>query len=75
MSYGNLFYKECANRRTFSTTYYYDVYVIDSNGKYNEVPIEIGGNYYKRFTPSQFRKVTMVLTSEPPLQTPYLKYE
>lgn len=72
MSFGFNFYKTCYNPRTFKTTYYYDVYVIGADGRYNEVPISIGGTLYKRFKPSAYNSIELTLLSEPPLKVPYL---
>lgn len=71
-SYGLEFYKTCTNTRSFPITYYYEVYVKDSSGNYNEVPVLIGSTYYKRFTPSAYNSIEVSLISIPPIQTPFL---
>jgi len=65
------FYKTCSTPRTFSTTYYYEIYVKDATGNYNEVPVVINSVYYKRFTPSAYNSIEVSLISIPPLKTPY----
>lgn len=72
MSFGLSFYKTCTNPRKFTTSYFYDVYVIDANGKYTEVPVSISGTYYKRFLPSAYNSIELTLLSGPPLRVPYL---
>jgi hypothetical protein len=71
-SYGLQFYKTCSSPRTLSTTYFYDVYVVDADGTYAEVPILIAGTYYKRFRPAVYNSISLELVSIPPLQTPSL---
>lgn len=70
-SFGVEFYKTCSSPRTFATTYYYEVYVKDASGNYNEVPVVIGSVYYKRFIPSAYNSIEVSLISIPPLKTPY----
>ena len=71
-SFGLHFIKTCTKTRTFSKAYYYDVYIVDANGNYSEVPLLISGTYYKRFTPANYSGIQLNFVSEPPLQVPYL---
>jgi hypothetical protein len=72
MSFWLNFYKQCTTAVTFTNTYYYDVYVIDASGNYNEVPLLINGVYYKRFTPTAYNNIELDYMSAPPLNTPYI---
>ena len=72
MSFGLNFYKQCSTAKTFANLYYYEVYVVDSLGALNEVPLFISNTYYKRFLPSAYNSIELILLSSPPLQTPYL---
>jgi hypothetical protein len=41
-----------------------------ADGSYAEVPVQIGTAIYKRFTPTLYQNVELVLTTVPPLQVP-----
>lgn len=70
-SFKGIFKKECINIKTFGTQYFYDIYVQNGDGSFSEVPVQIGNNFYKRFTPSGYN-MQLFLTSVPPLQVPYI---
>lgn len=71
-SFGLNFYKTCSTSRTFSSTYFYDVYIVSANGTYAQVPIQINNVYYKRFTPTAYNTISLTFVTQPPMQVPYL---
>lgn len=73
-SFSGSFSKSCsASQKVFPIRYYYDVYALGSDGSYNEVPIQILGKFYKRFTPINYVGFNLTITSAPPLQVPLIQ--